>query len=311
MARRGSRSKKLSRFQKIAALVCCLILAASGGIIWREQSKTANAGVSSVASGASAAAGSELQIHVIDVGNADSILITSAGHAMLIDAGENNDGDNVVAYIRSHNVSKLDYVVASHPDSDHIGGMADVITNITVGTFIMSIMPKDITPTSKTYLNMLKALESKNLDITEAKVDTSYTLGGTSFTILGPVGTFDSTNNMSVVCRFTYGSRHFLFMGDAEKEAENALLSSGADLSADFIKIGHHGSSTSSQKKFLQTVNPRYAAISCSADNDYGHPATSTLKTLKALDVTYYRTDLNGTITVTSDGKTISVSTEK
>lgn len=310
MARRSRRGKKVSGAKLWALLACIAVLTAACVLILMNEP---NSPLHFIRTGASSASAlnSNIEINVIDVGNADSILVTNDGQSLLIDAGENNDGDKVISFLRSRNVNKLNYVIATHPDSDHIGGMDDVINAFPIDTYIMSVMPKAITPTTKTYTDVLKALDKKKITPTVAKPGNSYPLGGANLAILGPVGTFDTTNNMSVVCRITYGNRHFLFMGDAQKEAEDALLASGADLSADFIKVGHHGSRSSSQEKFLKAVNPRYAAITCGANNDYGHPHPETLATLKKLGITYYRCDLNGTITVTSDGNTIDVKTEK
>lgn len=255
--------------------------------------------------------GSELQIYIIDVGNADSILVKNGEKSLLIDAGENGDGDDVVNFLRRHGIDSLDYAVATHPDADHVGGMDVVIDEIPVGRFIMSIMPESITPTTRTYLDLLEALDRNDVDVTEAEPGDRYTLGGAEFTILGPIGEFNSTNNISVVCRVDYGKCRFLFMGDAEKQAENAFIQNGTDLRADFIKLGHHGSRSSSQDIFLKTVNPVYAAISCGVSNRYGHPHAETLQVLKKMNITYYRTDLNGTIRVISDGSNIAITTEK
>jgi competence protein ComEC len=250
---------------------------------------------------------SELQIHIIDVGNADAILVLSSGSSLLIDAGENNDGDDVVNYIRSQGVQSLDYAIATHPDADHIGGMDVVINELPVKKFIMSFMPKSITPTTRTYLDLLEALDNNDVDVIQAVPNNRYTLGEAGFTILAPIEEFNSTNNMSVVCRVDFGKRRFLFMGDAEKEEENSLLENSADLKADFIKLGHHGSRTSSQQSFLKAVNPIYAVITCGAGNRYGHPHSQVLATLKKMDITYFRTDIDGTITVLSDGNDITV----
>ncbi len=251
-----------------------------------------------------------LTIHIIDVGNADAILIKNGDRSMLIDAGENGDGDDVVAFLRRKGVQSLDYAIATHPDADHIGGMDIVINEIPVAKFIMSIMPTSITPTTKTYIDLLKALDQNNLKITKAVPGKSYMLGNSRFTILGPVTEFNSTNDMSVICRLEFGKQRFLFMGDAEKRAENSLLESNIDLKADFIKLGHHGSDTSSQKEFLKAVNPRYAVICCGAGNRYGHPHVKTLALLKELNISYYRSDLNGNITVISDDNKITVNTD-
>lgn len=254
---------------------------------------------------------SRLQVDILDVGNADAILVRNQGANLLIDAGENNDGDQVVQELRSRGISRLDYVVATHPDADHIGGMDVVVEQLEIGTFLMAFMPEGATPTTKTYLDMLEALENKGLEITEAEPGQTYALGDARLDILGPVEPSEDTNNNSVVCKVTFGSQRFLFMGDAEKEEEDTLLATGADLRAEFIKLGHHGSRTSSQREFLQAVAPAYAAITCGTGNSYGHPHIETLQTLEELEITYARCDLNGTIKLSSDGTSISIATER
>lgn len=244
----------------------------------------------------------ECQVYFIDVGNADSILIRQGETNALIDAGERGDGDDVLAYLRAQGVKKLDLVIATHPHADHIGGMADVIDAIPVDKFVMSFMPEDETPTSATYLNMLETLDEKNVPVEEAVPDTVYTLGTARLTVLAPLSSSDEANNISVVTRLTFGERSFLFMGDAETDVEKELLKSGKPLSADVIKVGHHGSDTSSSQAFLMKVNPDVAVIPCGKGNSYGHPHEETLTRLSKMDVTIYRSDVNGHVAVTTDG---------
>lgn len=308
-----ARRRKPTQKQLIRSILFFLIVLAAGIYILLEDMDAIPSITPSVSSSSTGGTGigSSLEVHVIDVGNADSILILNEDKSMLIDAGENETVDTVIAYLKSHGVDSLDYAVATHPDADHIGGMDNVIKAIPIDTFIMSIMPEAITPTTANYLNMLKALEDKKIDVEEAVMGTKYTLGQADFTLLGPVGEFDSTNNMSVVIKLTFGDNRFLFMGDAETEAENALLSAGADLKADFIKIGHHGSKSSSQAKFLKAVGAKLAAIPCGADNRYGHPHKNVITNLQSQNITYYRSDIHGHIVVKSDGDSITVKTQK
>lgn len=254
---------------------------------------------------------SELQVHMIDVGNADALLIRNKDKNMLIDAGENSDGDDVVDYLKKQGVKKLDLVIATHPDADHIGGMDTVVDNLDIGTFILAYMPKGYTPTTKTYESMLTSLLNKDIKITPAKVGEQYMLGDAKIDILGPVGDYTQTNNQSVVCKLTFGKNKFLFTGDAEEEAEEAILRSGVDLKADVLKVGHHGSGSSTDKKFLAAVRPRYALIPCGKDNSYNHPSPATLQRLQSANAAIYRADLNGTVVVTSNGTDISVKPEK
>lgn len=186
-----------------------------------------------------------------------------------------------------------------------------VVENMEIGTFLMSFMPEGATPTTKTYLDMLEALDSKGVAVTEAEPGQTYALGDARLDILGPVEPSEDTNNNSVVCKVTFGSQRFLFMGDAEKEEEDSLLASGADLRAEFIKLGHHGSNSSSQKEFLEAVSPTYAAITCGTrqflrPSPHGNAADAG----GAADY-LRRSDLNGTVKLSSDGSSIAVATER
>lgn len=253
----------------------------------------------------------ELQVYFIDVGNADSILIRQGEVNALIDAGERGDGDDVLAYLNRQGVKKLDLVIATHPHADHIGGMADVINGIAIDRFVMSFMPEDETPTTATYLNMLTALDEKSVTVEEAEPGAVYTLGTAQLTVLAPLSESDEANNISVVTRLTFGERSFLFMGDAEAEVEEELLSSGRPLTADVLKIGHHGSNTSSSQAFLNKVDPDYVIIPCGEGNSYGHPHEEVLTRLDKMDATIYRADVHGHISVATDGKDLTFSTQK
>lgn len=254
---------------------------------------------------------SEMQVHVIDVGNADALLIRNRGESLLIDAGEKGDGETVVNYLREHGVDKLDIVIATHADADHIGGMRDVVDAFEIGTFLMATMPEGYTPTTKVYTSLLEGLAEKGLRLTPAEPGDSYSLGDAVLDILGPAAEFEDNNNQSVVCRVTFGAKRFLFMGDAEVQAENALLAAGTDLKADVIKIGHHGSDTSTQESLLDAAAPQIALITCGAGNSYGHPDSSVLARLNERGIACYRSDLCGDIVVTTDGAAITVETEK
>ncbi len=253
----------------------------------------------------------ELQVYFIDVGNADSILIRQGEVNALIDAGERGDGDDVLAYLNNQGVKKLDLVIATHPHADHIGGMADVINGITVDKFVMSYMPEDETPTSATYLNMLEALDNESVPVEEAEPGRVYTLGTAQLTVLAPLSESDEANNISVVTRLIFGERSFLFMGDAETDVEEELLVSGRTLSADVIKVGHHGSNTSSSQAFLTKVDPDYAIVPCGKSNSYGHPHSEVLTRLNKMGVTVYRADVHGHIAIATDGKDLTISTQK
>ena len=303
--------KKIIAAVSAAVLIFCLVielgqLVPSLGIPgWDEL--FANADLS----GAPVTPEGELQVYFIDVGNADSILIRQGEVNALIDAGERGDGDDVFAYLNRQGVKKLDLVIATHPHADHIGGMADVIGGITIDKFVMSFMPEDETPTTATYLNMLTALDEKNVTVEEAKLGTEYALGTARLTVLGPLSESDGANNVSVVTRLTFGERSFLFMGDAETDVEQELLTSGRLLSADVIKVGHHGSNTSSSQAFLSKVDPDFAIVPCGKGNSYGHPHDEVLTRLDKMDVEVYRADVHGHIAIATDGKNLTISTQK
>ena len=175
----------------------------------------------------------------------------------------------------------------------------------------MAFMPEGYTPTTSTYAGMLEALADKGVKITPAKAGARYSLGDAWVDILGPAGEFEDNNNQSVVCKVTFGSRKFLFMGDAEKEAERALLAAGTDLSADVLKAGHHGSRSSTTAELLEAVQPTYVLLTCGVDNSYGHPHAETVARLKEAGVTIYRSDADGTVVIATDGETLRFQTEK
>lgn len=244
----------------------------------------------------------KLVIHYIDVGQADSILIQVNSKNLLIDAGNNDDKDKIISYLQKQGVKKLDYVIATHPHEDHIGSMSAVIKKFPIGDFYA---PK-VTNTTKTFENMITALNGKKVKIAKAGVELN--LGeNVKCEMLAPNSDkYEDLNNYSAVIKITYGDNKFLFMGDAEKLSENEILSKNFDISSDVIKIGHHGSSSSSSKVFLDKVSPKIAVISCGRNNDYGHPHKETLSELKSRKITTYRTDIDGNIILISDGKKIS-----
>ncbi|GLI50855.1 hypothetical protein TSYNTROOL_09410 [Tepidanaerobacter syntrophicus] len=247
----------------------------------------------------------QLKVHFIDVGQADSILIqTPEGKVMLIDAGNNEDGDFVVSYLKSQGVEKIDVLVGTHPHEDHIGGMDDVIYSFNIGKIYM---PK-VASTTRTYEDVLTAIKSKNLKVSTAKAGVTIDIDPKiKIEMLAPNSeTYDDLNNYSAVIRITYGKTAFLFEGDAESLSEKEMLKKGYDLKADVLKIGHHGSSSSTTSEFLAAVSPKYAVISVGKNNDYGHPAKTTMDKLKNENIIVYRTDECGTITATSDGANVS-----
>jgi len=244
-----------------------------------------------------------IEIHFLDVGQADSILVkTPDGKSMLIDAGNNADGQEVVSYIKKQNISRIDVLVGTHPHEDHIGGMDNVINSFDIDRIYM---PK-VSHTTRTYEDVLTAIKNKGLKVTSPAPGTSFSLGEAKCTVLAPNSdNYDDLNNFSIVIKLEYGNISFLFTGDAEEVSEREMLSKSFDLSADVLKIGHHGSSSSTSPDFLKKVSPKYAVISAGKGNDYGHPSSEVMNRLKNANIPVYRTDENGTIVCTSDGKSI------
>lgn len=251
------------------------------------------------------------KVHYIDVGQGDCSLVEADGKFMLIDAGENGHEQQVINYLRSAGVQKLDYVIATHQHSDHIGGMPEVLEEFAVDNIIMPRLTEAQTPTNSTYTAFLKAVKNSGAKVIASKVDAVYTLGSGSFILLGPVtNDAEDINNMSVFVKVSYGMNTFLFTGDGETEEELEVLDTGADLDCDVLHAGHHGSYTSSCKDFLAAATPEICVISCGADNDYGHPHDAAIKRIKKYTDEIYRTDICGSIVIQSDGKELSVSYE-
>jgi len=255
------------------------------------------------------ASGKPLEIHFIDVGQADCILIKSNGKFMLIDAGNNDDADLIQRYLKSQNIQELEYVIGTHPHEDHIGSLDTVINNFDIKNIIM---PKKATNTN-TFEDVVTAIENKKLSITLPKVGDKYKVGEAEFVILSPVKEEygSNLNNYSVGILLTYGDNKFIFTGDAEKEVEEDILNTKINVDADLMKMGHHGSTTSNSEEFLEKISPTIAVITCGKDNSYGHPHQEILDTLNKRNIETYRTDLQGNIIVTSDGENIDVKTDK
>lgn len=249
-----------------------------------------------------------VKVHVIDVGQGDSIFIESDGGNILIDAGEIGNEKIVVQYLKNLGVRTIDYVIATHAHSDHIGSMPEVLESFSISNIISTKYSKINTPTSWIYEDFINAAKQTGAKRIVAKPGDTYTLSDMTFTVLAPINQREQLNNMSVVIRMTYGERSFLLMGDAETAEETDILKSGAEINSDFIKIGHHGSSSSSSKKFIDAVSPCIAVISCGKNNDYGHPHKETLSTLISSGVKMYRTDYSGSVVVSTDGEKLEVS---
>lgn len=253
--------------------------------------------------------GQKLNVYFLDVGQgASQLLVTPSGKTMLIDAGNNDKEQVMLDYMKTYHIEKLDVVIGTHPDADHIGGLDKVIDHLPVSAIYM---PK-VQSNTKTFESLLQSIKNKGLKVKTAKAGLSFDLDDqVHVDMLAPNGTYENTNNMSAVVKVTYGHTSFLLTGDAESESEKDMLASGADLHADVLLVGHHGSNSSTTLKFLKQVQPKYAVIQVGKGNTYGHPKSAVLNRLQKQGVEVYRNDQQGTITITSDGKSLHIVTER
>ncbi|MCB8818317.1 ComEC/Rec2 family competence protein [Desulfosporosinus shakirovi] len=252
--------------------------------------------------------GHKLKVSYIDVGQADSILIQTPGEKnILIDAGNNGDANTITGYLKSKNISKLDFVIATHSHEDHIGSLDTVIKTFDIGQIVM---PKE-TSNTQTFRDVITAITEKGLKPIEAKAGVKLDFGSELYAeLLAPNSSgYEDINDYSAVLRLIYGKNSFLFTGDAETQSELEMLRLGSQIKADVLKVGHHGSKTSSTLAFIKQVAPKYAIISVGKDNSYGHPTSDALERLNGVGATIFRTDESGTIVCESDGETITFKT--
>lgn len=286
------KNKTLISFLSFAAIILYTLLSNDEITIEKQENKKTDSNNTDV-----------VKVEYIDVGQADAILIENDKKYMLIDAGNNEDGDLLVNYFKDKNITDFEYVVATHPHEDHIGGMDNIIKNFNIKNYYMP----DCYTTTKTFEELLDALEEKNLSFETPDIDSEFLLGDALFKVLYTGTDKRDLNNTSIVLRMTYKDVSFMFTGDATNVTEKKILAK--DLQSDVLKVGHHGSQYSTSDEFLDKVNPKYAIISVGTGNVYDHPKDITLNKLKGIEV--HRTDKEGTIRVISDGKNIDIETFK
>lgn len=248
---------------------------------------------------------SGMSVTYLNVGQGDSELIQVNGINMLIDAGTNAGANDLVKDLKNRGIKTIDIAIATHPHEDHIGGMDEVLENFDVKSFYA---PK-VAHTTKTYENMLKAVKNEGLKINQIKEGTKIDLGkDTEVQVYSPVKSqYEELNNYSPVMKISYGQNSFMFTGDAESLVEKEILNENKDLKADVLKLGHHGSHSSTSEEFLKAVDPSIAIVSCAKDNKYGHPHKETMSNLKKAGITVYETFRDGDITISSNGKKLDV----
>lgn len=301
---------KKGLWQRLAALAAAAALAL--GLAACDASAITPGGSADVVPNPSSAAAAvdtveaPFEMHFIDVGQALSVPVECDGQYMLYDGGNVDDGSLVVSYLQSQGVEQLEYVFCSHAHEDHVGGLAAALAY-----FPAYHVYSPVTEAStKCFKDFVKYTQQQGLQVEVPAVGTTWPLGGATVTMVGPVAQYSDTNDTSIVLRIEYGSTSFLLTGDMEKTAETDLVNSGVNLRADVLQVGHHGSSTSTGYLFLNSVLPEMAVISCGVNNKYGHPHEETLSILRDAGVDVYRTDLQGTITIGSDGQNYTVGTE-
>lgn len=249
-----------------------------------------------------------LEVHFIDVGQADAALILCEDSAMLIDGGNVDDSSLIYTYLKDNGIDYLDYIIATHPHEDHIGGLPGALAAAEVGKILSPVSHSD----NEFFETLSRSAREKGVEISVPRVGDSFSLGLAEVEILGPVrNDYADINDMSIVLRIDYGRTAFVFTGDAERASEQDILALGKDISADVLKVGHHGSRDSSTYPFLSAVMPQYAVISVGSDNDYGHPTDEALSRLRDAGAEILRTDEKGDIICISDGESIEFIEEK
>lgn len=254
------------------------------------------------------ASAENLLVYFLDVGQADAAILQCGDEVMMIDGGESSDSSLIYSYLtKTLGITHIDYMIATHPHADHIGGLSGALNTCSVGVVYSPVRSYD----SKQFSSLVKYVQKQGRELTVPEIGDSFAFGDARVQFLSPMKEYSNINDCSIVVRITHGNNTFLFTGDAEWDAEHDMVDSGYDLSAAVLKVGHHGSDTSSSYVFLREVMPKYAVISCGKDNSYGHPTEAVLSRLRDVGAQVFRTDLQGDVVFVSDGTTLSFGTEK
>ena len=254
------------------------------------------------------ASAENLVVYFLDVGQADAAILQCGDEVMMIDGGESSDSSLIYSYLsKTLGITHIDYMIATHPHADHIGGLSGALNACSVGVVYSPVRSYD----SKQFSSLVKYTQKQGHELTVPEVGISFAFGDAQVQFLSPVTEYSNINDCSIVVRITHGSNTFLFTGDAEWDAEHDMVASGYDLSATVLKVGHHGSDTSSSYVFLREVMPKYAVISCGKDNSYGHPTEGALSRLRDVGAQVFRTDMQGDVVFVSDGTALSFGTVK
>ncbi len=294
--------KKLNKLIRIIiGFVILIVVTIQGNLFDNVSNATASINDSTKSDKIDAKVKENFSVSFIDVGQADSVLIRNGNYNMLIDAGNNEDGEKLVNYFKSLGIEEFTYVFATHPHEDHIGGMDDIINNFKIDNYYMS----NKLSTTKTFMDVLDALDGCNLKYTVPNKGDTLKLGDANIKVIYPGDDKSNINDSSIVLKITYGKNSFLLTGVATSNVERKIYNE--DIKSDVLKVAHHGSSYSSTDVFLDRVKPYYAVISVGKNNIYNHPSNKTLEKLNKRNIKVYRTDLDGTIVFTSDGENLSV----
>ena len=294
--------KKLNKLIRIIiGFVILIVVTIQGNLFDNVSNATASINDSTKSDKIDVKVKENFSVSFIDVGQADSVLIRNGNYNMLIDAGNNEDGEKLVNYFKSLGIEEFTYVFATHPHEDHIGGMDDIINNFKIDNYYMS----NKLSTTKTFMDVLDALDGCNLKYTVPNKGDTLKLGDANIKVIYPGDDKSNINDSSIVLKVTYGKNSFLLTGDATSNVERKIYNE--DIKSDVLKVAHHGSSYSSTDVFLDRVKPYYAVISVGKNNIYNHPSNNTLEKLNKRNIKVYRTDLDGTIVFISDGNNLSV----